>query len=73
MGDEEDRGGRSGSMGDALPSLSLGTDKVAVANVVALTETIAPTLVPTPAPTPAPTSPPTAAEVKWVSWWCSRG
>ncbi|CAM9677726.1 unnamed protein product [Ectocarpus sp. 4 AP-2014] len=71
LGDETDRGGRAGSMGDALPLLSLGTGKVAVAPSptpeVTLPPTPAPTVPATPAPTleaqapltPPPTSPPT--------------
>lgn len=49
LGDDTDRGGREGQMGDSLPMLSLGTGKVAV--------TPAPTFAMTPAPTPAPTVP----------------
>lgn len=52
LGDETDRGGRAGQMGDSLPTLSLGAGKVAV--------TPAPVMGQTPAPTPAPTAPATA-------------
>ncbi|CAM9412976.1 unnamed protein product [Scytosiphon promiscuus] len=59
LGDTTDRGGRAGSMGDALPLLSLGTGKVAVSPAPAAAETIPPTPAPTLSPTPAPTAPPT--------------
>lgn len=54
LGDETDRGGRLGQMGDSLPLLSLGTGKVAVSPAPVAAPTLAPT--PAPAVTPAPTS-----------------
>lgn len=55
LGDETDRGGRAGSMGDALPLLSLGTGKVAVAPSPTPEVTLPPTPAPTVPATPAPT------------------
>lgn len=51
-------------MGDALPTISLGTGKVPVSPAPAVSETIAPTPGPTVAPTPTPTSPPTDVPVR---------
>ena len=49
LGDDTDRGGRAGQMGDSLPTLSLGTGKLAVSP--------SPVVAQSPAPTPAPTTP----------------
>lgn len=64
LGDTTDRGDVAGTMGDSLPTISLGTGKVAVASAPAVGETIAPTPSPTVPPTPAPTPPPTDAPVR---------
>lgn len=71
VGDEEDRGDQSGSMGDNLPYLELGTGKVAVAPALGVAETIAPTPAPTLPPTLAPSLPPTSPGVS--STWVSLG
>lgn len=63
VGDVLDRGSRTGTMGDALPALSLGTGKVAVSPSPAALETSSPTPGPTTPPTPTPTAPPTTKGV----------
>lgn len=64
LGDTVDRGGRAGSMGDALPLLSLGTGKVAVSPAPLGVATVAPTPAPTVAATAAATLEPTEAKVR---------
>lgn len=56
LGDETDRGGRAGQMGDSLPTLSLGTGKVAVSPAPSAAQTPTPTLAPTVPATPRPTA-----------------